>query len=64
MKYKYKPNLILNCECAGKKYCDRLRIIDFDKYQVEINVEKLVKGKRKLVGGVVVQKIDLLKYIK
>ncbi|MCK9369530.1 hypothetical protein M0R04_06455 [Candidatus Dojkabacteria bacterium] len=50
----------LNCECvAGKKICNHLIVIDFDKDLIEFNVYK----KKKLLGGVVVKKSDIKKFL-
>jgi hypothetical protein len=54
------PYKIFTCKCVGGKYCDKLHVIKFSEDMVEINV----KHKGKIVGGVVVDPEELIKFIK
>ena len=58
-----KPReLKLSCECLEGKYCARLVIYEVSKEWIEVNLETLIKGRRKTLGGVVVNKKDLIDF--
>jgi len=54
--------LKLSCECLEGKYCDRLVIYEISKVWVKVNLETLIEGRRKTLGGVVVNKKDLIDF--